>query len=143
MFSSHFLQWLVKEALTRRAQYGSVSQAVAALQYHQHYPPLNKQPPAYVFDTINKIQVLAISLWAIYYSYYFIYIYIFFFEGLYLFILFYFFWDASRLFWFRGLLDNISIRYMRSFSCQTKYTGEFWKAYTKMVYRIMNLFFYI
>ena len=40
-----------------------------------------------------------------------------------------------------GLLDNISIRFMRSFSSQTKYTGEFWKAYTKMVYRILNLFF--
>ena len=51
------------------------------------------------------------------------------------------FWDASRLFWFKGLLDNISIRFMRSFSSQTKYTGEFWKAYTKMVYRILNLFF--
>ena len=51
------------------------------------------------------------------------------------------FWDASRLFWFKGLLDNISIRFMRSFSSQTKYTGEFLKAYTKMVYRILNLFF--
>ena len=39
------------------------------------------------------------------------------------------FWDASRLFWFKCLLDNISIRFMRSFSSQTKYTGEFWKAY--------------
>ena len=38
------------------------------------------------------------------------------------------FWDASRLFWFKSLLDNISIRFMRSFSNQTKYTGEFWKA---------------
>ena len=53
------------------------------------------------------------------------------------------FWDASRLFWFSGLLDNISIRFMRSFSSQTKYTGEFWKAYTKMVYRILNLFIFI
>ena len=51
------------------------------------------------------------------------------------------FWDAGRLFWFKGLLDNISIRFMRSFSSQMKYTGEFWKAYTKMVYRILNLFF--
>ena len=52
------------------------------------------------------------------------------------------FWDASRLFWFECLLDNISIRFMRSFSSQTKYTGElFWKAYSKMVYRILNLFF--
>ena len=53
------------------------------------------------------------------------------------------FWDASRLFWFKCLLDNISIRFMRSFSSQTKYTGKFWKAYTKMVYRILNLFFFI
>ena len=53
------------------------------------------------------------------------------------------FWDASRLFWFKGLLDNISIPFIRSFSSQTKYTGEFWKAYTKMVYRILNLFFFI
>ena len=29
------------------------------------------------------------------------------------------------------------------YSIQTKYTGEFWKAYTKMIYRILNLFFYI
>ena len=51
------------------------------------------------------------------------------------------FWDASRLFWLKGLLDNISIRFMRSFSSQTINTGEFWKAYIKMVYRIRNLFF--
>ena len=41
------------------------------------------------------------------------------------------FWDASRLFWFKGLLDNISIRFMRSFSSQTKYTGEFGKLILK------------
>ena len=54
------------------------------------------------------------------------------------------FCDASRLFWFKSFIGQyFDPFYTRSFSSQTKYTGEFWKAYAKMVYRNLNLFFYL